>query len=449
MERPPYETASVERVPFGVAAGWGLGAVVSATLLYVSNTLLLRYLTDEVGIAATMAGVMIAASKVYDAISDPIVGALSDRTRSRWGRRRPFLLIGTLACAVSLVMLFSIPAFDSSWVTHGYVMLQLLVFAMAYTIFNVPYLAMPAEMTGDTHQRSVLTAYRVYGSFAAMLLAGSAGPLLLDTYGGGRMSYSLMALTLAIPIIAAGALCLYATRSARFTEGPASSSKGLGHDITLIVQNRPLLWLLVLKVALLAGSTASACTVAYFTKLVLKLPDASLGKLMLLQTLGSMASIPVWLSLGRRLGKRACYTFGALLFAGASLSWAMADAAESWPAVVARFVLLGAGSGCLFLMSYSLLPDVMEHDYVRTGLRREGTIAAVYTFFEKIAHAAAASGVGLILGAMGYVAATGRVVEQPETALRGVTLCYGILPGLLVLLSAAAVWRVRFGVRSS
>lgn len=431
------------RLPLTVGVGWGVGTLVSSTLLYSANTLLLRYLTDEIGIAAAMAGLLIAISKVYDAAIDPFVGALSDRSRSAAGRRRPFLLAGGIGCALALVALFTVPPLASEWLLHAWVLLALLFYSTAYTVFNVPYLAMPAEMTRDPHERSLLISYRVYASSAAMLLASTVGPMLLVSFGGGRTAHGWMALTLAPVILLATLVCYTLTRPAPFTSGVAASPHGLLHDFGLIMRNRPFMWLLALKVTMLVGITAQAATAAFFTKLVLRVPDTSLGLFFLAQTLGAIVSLTGWLWLARRVGKTACYATGAVVFALGSLSWWFAGAGEPLALVLARAAVVGVGGGAIFLMSNSLLPDTIEHDHARTGLRREGTLAAVFTFVEQCAHAIAAALIGLLLGALGYIAGQGGGVAQPASAIFGIVLCFSVIPAAAVLLSIWPALRLR------
>ncbi len=154
--------------------GWSLGTLAMSTLLNTQTALLLVYLINVVGVGPAIAGSLVFFSKLYDGVTDPVMGIISDKTRSRWGRRRPYLLLGGVGCAVSVLAMFSIPEV-SGYLLYGWILGVLLLAATAYTIFNVPYLSMPAEMVAKPYERSKLMSYRVawisLGSFVGIALA--------------------------------------------------------------------------------------------------------------------------------------------------------------------------------------------------------------------------------------------------------------------------------------
>ena len=164
------------RLPLWICAGWGVGTVSVLIVLTASNTILLAFLTNYVGIAPALASGIIAASKIYDAFADPTMGVISDRTETRIGRRRPYVLAGGFLLALSMVALFSDPPFEEQGLRVAYVTFVLFFWATAYTVFNVPYLSMPAEMTSGYHDRSRLMSFRVYGVGLAQLIAATWGP---------------------------------------------------------------------------------------------------------------------------------------------------------------------------------------------------------------------------------------------------------------------------------
>jgi len=142
--------------------GWATGSMGTGVMIGALTGYGLYYMTNYLGIAAGMAGSLIGLSKFYDMISDPVMGQISDRTRSKWGRRRPYLLVGTIACPLALLLLFHLPAFESSSLTVALIFFVLLLYATAFTFFNVPYFAMPAEMTSNYHERTVIMSQRVF-----------------------------------------------------------------------------------------------------------------------------------------------------------------------------------------------------------------------------------------------------------------------------------------------
>lgn len=433
---PPH----AKPLPLLLCIGWGAGTFVTSVLLYTTNTLLLRYLVDYVGIAAAIAGTLIALSKIVDAVVDPVIGVATDRTRSRWGRRRPYLLIGTLLCALVLPLMFSIPSGLGGSALIAYVAGVLVLYAVAWSLFNIPYLAMPAEMTDDPRQRSRLIVWRVYASGLSVFLGSSAAPFLLQWLGRTREAHLGMALALAPFVLGGGLLAFFATRRARMTSPVASSPVDLRAQFDMLAGNPALLSLIVAKFVMLAGVTVQGIVAAYFTTHVLRLDDYTLGAIFMMSTIGLLASQPLWLALGRRHSKRAVYTFAAALNTLAGLTWLMAAAGDPYWLALARALLAGACAGGLFLMSNSMLPDAVEQDHRRTGLRREGNLVALFAFAEQTAAALAAGIVGWMLGALGFISATQGSGAQSDTVVDGIRLLYALAPAATLASAACLVW---------
>ncbi|MGA1581559.1 MAG: MFS transporter, partial [Luminiphilus sp.] len=199
------------RSSFRLYFGWSLGTLAMSSLLNTQTAMLMIYLISAVGIAPAVAGSLVFISKIYDGITDPVMGVISDRTTSRWGRRRPYLLLGGMLAALSVVGLFSIHTV-SFVSTQIWVLVMLLVAATAYTVFNVPYMSMPAEMVQDPYERSKLMSYRVawiaVGTFVGIALAPRLVAYARDTLGVPETeAFSLMSLITAAIILLASLGC--------------------------------------------------------------------------------------------------------------------------------------------------------------------------------------------------------------------------------------------------
>src|SRR5579872_6888189 len=173
--------------------GYAVGSIGTAAFATVPGLLLLYYLTNVLGVAAGVAGAVVLLPKFWDVLANPLVGSLSDRTRTRWGSRRPWMLVGGVLLPVLFFLMFSAPA-GSPAASAAYVALLFLVAATAYACFQVPYLAMPAEITDDYDERSTLMSYRVALLAVGILLAGAVAPAIVQAAGGGRDGYRLMSL---------------------------------------------------------------------------------------------------------------------------------------------------------------------------------------------------------------------------------------------------------------
>lgn len=427
-------------IPLSVAIGWGFGTLNIAILFNAKNVLLLKFLTDYIGIAAIMAGALIGIAKIFDAITDPLMGMLSDRTNTSIGRRRPYLLIGSFMCASSMIVLFAPPAWAIG--SEGYVLFGLLWYSAAYTVFNVPYLAMPAEMTSRYHERSFLMSFRVAGISFGQLLAIAAGPIIIAAFGGGMEGHAAVAWVLAGFALAAGLISFFSTRKARFTLRE-EKRYSFGAQLRAVARNRPFSLLLGAKFCVLTGTAFYQSAIAFFVANNLGLGYAALGTLVAIMTMFGLLSLPLWLRLGRAIGKRQTAIWSLALYGIVTASWFFASATDPLWMHYVRSALMGATATGLTLMLQSLLPDTIALDSARTGENREGVYAGVYTFAEKIAYAVGTAVTGLFLGLMGYVSSSGAAATQPESALMAIALSASVIPGLFFILSIGFVLAYR------
>ena len=439
-------SASAARLPFRVAMGWGVGTLVTSVIFNSTNLLLIKFMTDHLGIVPVLAGALYAASKIYAGIFDPMMGVITDRSTSKHGRRRPFLMWGAVMGAASLIFLFNVPEFESTAATLIYMSAALVLFSTGYTFFNVPYMAMPAEMTTDRHERSILLSYRAYATSIGQAIAVTAAPLMIDAFGGGRVGHSRMVWVLAAIVLTAGAVCVILTKPAPATTYNRATATPLKVQLGTILKNRPFLVLLAVKTLMLFASNAHNATMAYFTTYILKTGNTVLGVLGLAHTIGLFVSQPLWVALSKRFGKRATYIVAALSYAGISLAWlaawwAMGPGRNPEIFYAISFVNGIAGGG-VFLMPNAMLPDTISHGSASSGQNIEGSYAAIYALIEKVAQASAGFMIGAMLSAFGYIqAAKGVAVDQPDLALTGIILCFVVVPAAALVLSAAAARR--------
>lgn len=430
-------------LPLPMKVGWGLGTLSVAIGLTAQNMLVLRFMTDFVGIGAATAGLLIAASKIYDAVTDPVMGVISDRTPARFGRRRPYLLVGGVLLAASMLAVFNVPGGLEVSGRVIYMTAVLLLFATAYTMFNVPYLAMPAEMTHSYHQRSDLMTYRIYAVALSGLLASFAGPIIISEFGGEEAGHRAMSYFLAPVILAAAVVCFRATRNAPFTTRQKERSVAFVEQVRLAAGNRPFILLLAIKFCTLLNLGVTSIMPFFFTY-ILEISYAYLGTFALFSQLSLMFSQRLWLRVSRKVGKRNTYMIALAVAMITPLSWLAAGPGEPLVLLFARAIVAGCAAGGVLLMGQALLPDTIEYDYLRTGLRREGVFAGLYTTVEKLATALGVAMIGAFLGAMGYVQSTGAVeVEQPASAITAIYICISAVPVTVEVICLGLLTRYR------
>ena len=435
-------TERIEQLSVRLKLMWGSGALGVAVLMNSISILILYYLISVVRLDPGLAGTIVFASKLFDVVTDPLMGIISDRAKFRTGRRRPFLVVGAFISALSFGMLFTIPAFDSQATSAAYALGALMLYTVGYTIFNVPYMAMPAEMTDGYHERSSLHSYRVVFVSIGSTVAGAIAPILLQVFGEGREAYRIIAVLFAAIIFASMVGCYLGTREARFTF-TTSTAHSVKAQISLLFTNRPFMWLISTKALQLVGVASAGATTLFFITAYLRIDLAYLAAFGLINTVVTIAMMPVFVRLSRRIGKRAAYMVSTVVFILYSLSWALAQPGEPLLMFYARAVLVGICLGGNILLAMSMLTDTIDLDARRSGMRREGVYAACYSFVEKFASAFGPLVVGWILAFVGFNRDLPRDAVQEPGVLFGILVGMSLIPAAAALLSLVTLSRYR------
>lgn len=291
----------IEQQARRVRIGYALGSVATGSFATVPGLLLLPYLTDTLGIAAGAAGAIVLLPKALDVLLNPVAGRISDHHQSPLGPRRPFLLRAGLALAICFALLFAAPDLGSKALNATWVLLAFLACATAYAFFQVPYVAMPAEITDDYTERTRLMSWRVAFLTVAILVSGGASPAIRDAIGG-RDGYRVMGLTVAL-LLAIGTVGAYlGTRRAPIGR-PQEATGTLRDQLRVVARVRDFRWLLITLMlqALAIGSMLAG--IDYLARYVLRDPGAaSIGFVCVVGP--ALLVSPLWLAFGNRFGKR-------------------------------------------------------------------------------------------------------------------------------------------------
>ena len=389
------------RVPTRIAAFWGLGAFATTTMLNGVSIVLLFFLVNFVKLEPVVAGGLLFASKLFDGFIDPPIGVLSDRTESRFGRRRPWMLGASFFCGLSFALLFNVPATASQTGVYLFISGWLFVYTVAYALFTVPYLAMPGELTDDYHERSRLMSWRTVFMTFGNLMGAAVPPVMVSAFGGDRPAYGRMGIIVGLVIFAAMVLTVVGTAGARQRpRDPAPLS--LLENFRLLRRNVPLLVLMGTKILLYIGLAAFTAVLLFFFSSLLKKDSAAVGAYFGVFSLATVLFTPVQLWVGRRFEKRRAYLVCMGAYSLGMLTWLLATPAESNLVLYARGLWLGAFNAGLFLFGYSMLVDTYAWDHQQTGLRREGFLAAAISFVEKFSLAVGPLVIGALLSGMGF-----------------------------------------------
>lgn len=427
-----------DKLPLILCIGWGVGTFGISVMFNSVNLLLQRYATDFLGIAAGTYGVIYFLTKIYDAVTDPLMGMISDRTKSRAGRRRPYLLLGGLICAIAFISLFHAPSVEETPYAVVFFALLLILYSTGYTIFNVPYLAMPAEMTTHYYERSRLISFRVYAIGFGSVAGLSFAPMLVTLWGGGRVGHTALSWVFGALILAASIICFLATKKARATTHVTKSNLSRKEKFDLIRTNKPFSILVGVKTAHLAALAVTQAAIIYFVVYVLERGYGSLGLIGLASAIGMLVGNPIWLAAAKRFrDKRLLYIVASIFGGLVALTWVFSSVNEPMTIILLRKFLHGIATAGSLLFGQSMLPDAIAHDARRSGLRREGVFAGIFTTAEKFAFALGGGIAGIFLGYMGYVSSTTGTAVQPDSAILAIYMCVSVIPAVILFLSAA------------
>lgn len=383
LDAAPAATPSDSTVTKSIKASWGIGALGVAVLSNTVGFFALYYMVSVLDISPFLAGAIIFGTKILDVISDPMVGTISDRAQSQRGRRRPFLIIGAIISAGSFLMIFTTPQFSGVWQTEVYILFALALYTIGYTLFNVPYMSMPAEMTDSFHERSAIHGYRMVFISVGGLLVSAGMPMILQIYGRDSWdAYAIIAITGSIIIFASMLTTYFGTAKARFTASNNANPNAL-NEFKIVFQNKHFLRLISVKFSQLLGVSATQAAFLFFILNSLELDIIVLTWYGL--TIGAVSIVvtPLLVRVSNRIGKSKTYIIGAVCYVAVVLSWLIAEPGESLTGVLIRGAFLAVAVSGNVVMAMSMLTDTIEFDARRTGVRREGVYTSVYSFVEK------------------------------------------------------------------
>ena len=440
----------IARVGLGPQLAWASGSFATGALFNAMALFALFFMTSILGIAPAVAGTIILLARVYDGIIDPLIGAVSDRTRHRWGPRRIYLLIGALGLGVSFVAFFNLSLLRIEGAEAGFIVtIILLLYSTAYSIFSIPYLAMPPEFAPEYDDRTRLMSYRVFFQLAGVMAGAVGAPALIEMSGTELGGYQFMGLILGI---AATALCIVVFIGAAWLPqlerpkkaGEVNALELLASpftDMIKIIGNAPFRQLTVIKLCQLAVlSTVLACT-PYFFGFVLKLGQAEIGQFYGAFGVAGIVSVPIYRWIIGKAGKRESYLVLIILYALSLASWILWVPGEDSVFFHLRAVLIGSFSTGTLLCALAMLPDTMEYDRLQSGEAREGIMSGVWTFVENLAGALGPFIIGLLLQANGLIQSRDPSVEQPQAVLTAVHWGASMIPALFCLVAVPLLFR--------
>lgn len=398
----------------------GTSMILVSVALYLPN-----FYTDELGVSAGLLSWVFLLGRVWDAVTDPLMGYASDRTHSRWGRRRPYFLLSALPLWAAFYLIWAPSSSLSPTGTFLHLLICYLALYTFWTVFSIPYLSLGMELTSDYHERT-----RVFGVRQAFYVAGTALGMLAPGFfasgmGGKQAGYSLMgAIFGGLMVVLIGIAFL---RIRERTTPSELHGFPFFEGLRVTFRNRAFRVLLFVYLFSVVGGSFIAPLSLFMAKYVIQ-AEWVMKYVMLAYLVGSLGSIPVWLRLSRLYGKKRTWTW-ALLLATAGYAASYSYHEGTWIRWIVLAVVVGAGNGCTMTLGPAVSADVIDSDELETGRRREGAFVGVWSFVDK-----AAVGLAVFLGLQGLDAIGYEPnVEQNADVIGGMKFLYCLLPAIFHL----------------
>ena len=430
-------TSVTERLPRLVKLAFGAGDLGPAIVAAINGFFLNAFLLDVAGLRPATAGTIFLITRAWDAVNDPLLGVLSDRTRTRWGRRRPWLLFAAVPFGVFFFLQWRVPALSDTG-KFWYYLLVALALDTAYTAINVPYASLTPELTRDYDERTSLSSYRMSFSILGGVLAAFFHTVIVGRFADVRMGYMVSASVWAVCITLPNWITFAFTRE-RPLEEKREAGPGLLAGLGIAFRNRA--FVLVTVIYLLSWLSIQFVQ----TNLILYVRywmhgEAMFGVLILAVQFSSFLFVLLWARLSQRQGKQRTYYVGMSFWILVSLLLFFVQPGQMVLLFVLA-VLAGAGVSIGYLIPWSMIPDVIEWDELQTGQRREGVYYGFFVFMQKLGLSLGLAASNFILDAAGYITPTAGAAApaQPQVVLLALRLFVSLAPAVVLLVSFAAV----------
>ncbi|MFP4329543.1 MAG: MFS transporter [Spirochaetaceae bacterium] len=418
---------SGDKLSLTTKLGFGVGDLGGNLFFTIVGFYLLFFLTEVAGLSAAVAGIALMIGKIWDAVTDPIVGYLSDRTHTRLGRRRPYMLWGSVALFLLMVAAFTVPELPPPW-KLVYVILALCLVNTAWTLVNIPYGALTPELTRDFHERTALNGYRMSFAVIGTFIGAAAVLPLVSLFGGSATSgagWSAMAVVMGGVMLLSGVITVLAVTE-RYQETTSVPEQAL-RSYLAVLKLKEFRTILIPWSLHVTGINVIQASLLYYFAVIFGSEEGFQVALPILLA-AAITCIPVWVQISKRIGKKRSYNIGMAIFAAAVVVFFFIG--HRMPIEISYILMAVAGTGFAahYVMPFAMIPDVVEFDAITNGKRREGVFYGLWTFVAKIGQALGLGLNGLLLTVAGYQQGG---ATQSDSAVLAIRLLVGPIPALL------------------
>ena len=440
------KTAQAEKVPQKTMVLYGFGQVGAQLFRDAPAALLPLFMTTMLGISPWLAGMVILVPKIWLIFCDPIIGAMSDHYKPRYGRK-PFLVFGAILTSLSFMALFAFSNFASPLWAAATVCVLFFIASTAFSAFSVPYLAVASELSSDPHERTKILSYRIIFAVVGVVMGvGLAQPLVFQL-GGDAAAWRTMAIVFGSISLLAMLATAYGV-PINYGKAHTVDPKKLLTRLSVVMQNKAFV---VLSSTFFVQSIAQAsgyAVVAFVFIYAIQDINLLLPFVMVMAT-GSILSQPLWLKLSANIGKQGAFWIACVGWMLVTFTWLWVapgdDVLFSLPfwgemptehfLVLIRAFIIGCTNAAFSVLTFSLMTDTIDNQRIKHGNVDEGVFSGVFSAFEKLAFALGPMLAGVVLSLSGFQSSTGGVIVQGTGAIDGMVWLYSTIPSCIMALS--------------
>ncbi|MEH2438592.1 MAG: MFS transporter [Nostoc sp.] len=435
-----------EKLDLKTKLAYGAGDLGPAITANISVFYLLIFFTSIAGIPAGLAGTILMIGKIWDGVNDPLVGFLTDKTKSRrWGRRLPWMFYGAIPFGIFFFLQWTVPQFSANhseniWPLFWYYVAIGIISQSFYTVVNLPYTAMTPELTQDYDERTSLNSFRFTFSIGGSILSLILALIIFIKIADRQQAYLVLAAVCTVISILGLYWCVFGVRDrilafeAKRILAEEPASLPFGEQLKIVFSNRPFLFVIGIYLFSWLGVQITASTIPYFVVNCMALKESDVPTVLIAVQATALLMLFVWGELSKKVGKKVVY------FLGMSL-WIIAAAGLFFlkPGQIVLMyvmaVMAGIGVSTAYLIPWSMMPDVIELDELQTGQRREGIFYGFMVLLQKFGLALGLFLVGNALQVSGFKesVAGSPLPIQPESALFAIRIAVGPIPTVCLL----------------